>query len=332
MKIRILYLIGAICLIVAFWACGGGDLYYPETDDLVAVEKFEKKIGPKELNAMMDSCLADAKCSAKWDSSLGRPEWTSKTKSSSSHKASSSSKEDSAASKESSSSIKDVSSAASDKSSSSKSPDPESSSSAPKESSSSKVEPESSSDVTPTSSEEEESSSSEEDPISSDESSSSEDAPEESSSSVSSSSYLPPAGTCKPDKTQAKLGEPVTWTYYPDEGTLHDKYFRWLADPEEMDMEYCIAGENGIGYGEVQPTVVAYKKPGKVTGASIRIGTDKGHTTDIECDPVFYVTVINEPYSASSSSDPEDDPPPETSTSSSSSSSSRNGGTPDIGY
>ena len=327
MKVRILYLVGAFCLITAFWACGGGDLYYPETDDLVAVEKLEK-LSPKELDAMMDSCLADAKCSAKWDSALGRPEWKSKAKSSSSRKASSSSKEASSSSKKSSSSSKEISSADSDKSSSSKRPDPASSSSEPKEESSSQVVPETSGDATDSSSEEEESSSSEEDPISSAESSSSEEPPEESSSSVSSSSFLPPSGTCRPDKAEAKKGEPVTWTYYPDEGTLHNGYFRWEVDGT-LDMEFYIEGEKGFGFGEFEPVVVVYREPGYVTGTSIVVGTSKNDATEIECDVTSYVRVLNEDYSSSSSIPDIDDPPPvSTSTSTNSSSSKGNGDPP----
>ena len=120
MKIRIRYLIVAICLITAFWACGGGDLYYPETDDMVAVEKFGE-IGPSELDAMMDSCLADSKCRAKWDSTLGRPVWKKSGKSSSSHKAhsSSSSAEESSSSVIETSASPELSSAESSRSSSS---------------------------------------------------------------------------------------------------------------------------------------------------------------------------------------------------------------------
>ena len=84
MKIRIFYILGVLSLTIAFWACGDGDVYLPEADDLVAVEKFEK-LSTDELDAMMDSCLANSSCRAKWDSSLGRPEWKKPGKSSSSH-------------------------------------------------------------------------------------------------------------------------------------------------------------------------------------------------------------------------------------------------------
>ena len=327
---RIIYLLGVICLITAFWACVDGDVYYPETDDLVAVEKFEK-ISKKDLDAMMDSCLEDPKCLAKWDSTLGRPVWNSSSKSSSSHKdhpdASSSSKEP-GDSKEESSSSKAKSSSSEVKSSSSSSKDVSSSSEEPPKVESSDDTPESSSEEPSNPEPGDESSSSEENPSSEpgDESSSSEDLPEESSDSGSSSSYLPPSGTCTPDKNMAKIGEPVTWTYYPDEGTLNDRGYVWYTDPDAR----AYKGSAKRGNGPAQPYTVYYEDPGDKTLTEISIGGSKDH---VPCGASAILTITNEVYvDPSNSSSSEEDTPVENTSSSYSSSSSRNGDTPPIGY
>ena len=324
---RIIYLLGVICLITAFWACVDGDVYYPETDDLVAVEKFEK-ISKKDLDAMMDSCLEDPKCLAKWDSTLGRPVWNSSSKSSSSHKdhpdASSSSKEP-GDSKEESSSSKAKSSSSEAKSSSSSSKDVSSSSEEPPKVESSDDTPESSSDEPSNPEPGDESSSSEENSSSEpgDESSSSEDLPEESSDSGSSSSYLPPSGTCTPDKNMAKIGEPVTWTYYPDEGTLNNGY-RWFMDPDAK----AYHGSSQTGNGPAQPYTVYYEDPGDKTLTEIRIG---GNKPNVPCGATAILTITNEVYvDPSDSSSSEEDTPVENTSSSYSSSSSKNGDAPPV--
>ena len=330
MKMRIIYLLGVICLITAFWACVDGDVYYPETDDLVAVEKFEK-ISKKDLDAMMDSCLEDPKCLAKWDSTLGRPVWNSSSKSSSSHKdhpdASSSSKEPGDSKEESSSSKAKSSSSEGKSSSSSKVSSSSSEEPSGGDSSDDKPEPDSSDESS--SSEPEGESSSSEDSSSSEpegESSSDEDLPEESSDSGSSSSYLPPSGTCTPDKNMAKIGEPVMWTYYPDEGTLNDRGYVWYTDPDAR----AYKGSAKRGNGPAQPYTVYYEDPGDKTLTEISIGGSKDH---VPCGASAILTITNEVYvDPSDSSSSEEDTPVENTSSSYSSSSSRNGDTPPIGY
>lgn len=319
MKIRFIYLLGVICLITAFWACVDGDVYYPETDDLVAVEKFEK-ISKKDLDAMMDSCLEDSECLANWDTTLGRPVWNTSTKSSSSHKrhaTSSSSSKESGDSKEESSSSKAKSSSSEGKSSSS-SKVSSSSSEEPSGGDSSDDKPEPDSSDESSSSEPEGESSSSEDSSSSEpegESSSDEDLPEESSSSITA---LPPSGTCRPDKNEAKIGEPVTWTYYPDEGTLNNGY-KWFMDQDAK----AYHGSSQTGNGPAQPYTVYYEDAGDKTLTEIRIG---GNKPNVPCGASAILTITNEVYVDTSISSSSEEVPPIEYTSSSYSSSSGNGG------
>lgn len=328
MKIRVFYVLFAICLSTAFWACGKGDIYLPETEDMVAVEKFDD-LKPEDFDAMMDSCLADPKCRASWDSSLGRPEWKKSEKSSSSQKDhnshSSSSVDTSSAVIETSASPgtsadpAPVSSSSEEvKSSSSKLPGNESSSS---------VEPESSSSVSSSSSsEEEESSSSEEDSSSSEE--------EESSSSVmpesSSSQLAPPSGSCRPDKYNAAIEEPVTWTYFPDEGTFNDGRYAWSVEAA-AGMAYDSNVDDGKGEGPVKPFRVKYTSSGNMDGPSISIfyGGQKIKVTCSTQNAIYINQNHYVPGPVESSSSEEDTPyvPP-----SNSSSSTSNGDPPPITY
>lgn len=248
MNSRLLYIFSLIGLFTAFWACGDGDIYTYTAEDEIAVEKLGK-LSDEELEALMDECRADAKCRAEMEKypELSSSSETAVLPSSSEGVPESSSKEESSSSVESSATdTLETSSSAIPKSSSSKVDEKSSSSEASAQSSSEKAKDSSSSAEILSSSEENESSSSEEEPAeesSSSEpeqvSSSSEPAKPESSSSVeSSSSMLPPHGTCTMKNSQgtnttvAKLNEPVTWTYIPDEGTSVDGSFRWNFDVE----------------------------------------------------------------------------------------------------
>ena len=41
MKTKILYLSFAICMVIAFWACGSGELEWAGDDDVLAMEKYD---------------------------------------------------------------------------------------------------------------------------------------------------------------------------------------------------------------------------------------------------------------------------------------------------
>ena len=116
----------------------------------------------------------------------------------------------------------------------------------------------------------------------------------------------------------AKRYEPVTWTYYPDEGTLNEG-FRWRMDQDAEPYE----GSSVAGNGPAQPYTVYYKEQGDKTMTEIRIGTG----SYLPCGATVILRISNEIYegygSSSSSSEEIDDPPPVIFSSSSSSS---NGG------
>lgn len=273
MKIRLIHFLCVFCLISFFWACTEEDIYTVTTEDLIAAENI-KKLDADDYDAMMDSCLADTKCAALWDSTLGRPVWKRKSSSSSAVEDSVLSSDD-----------EEVSSSSAPKSSSSEkeasSDSKESSSSKKAESSSSAKASESSSSKESSSSSAKSSSSKEAESSSSVKSSSSEKVVESSSSEEpeSSSSYLPPSGKCKVDKIEADLGEPVTWSYVPDEGTLSSGSYRWYVD---ADAEPYFASNKGKGTGEVLPFVVKYTEAGDKTTTYLKLADVK-----IECDRVL---------------------------------------------
>lgn len=328
MKIRLFYILGVFSLVTAFWACGNGDVFLPETEDMVAVEKFGD-LNQSDLDAMMDSCLADSKCKAMWDSTLGRPEWKKTGKSSSSHKdtaSTSSSVENSSAFEESSSSVEPTSSEPIAESSSSSDVVVESSSDAPVDCSSS-IEPESSSSaISSSSSVVEESSSSEENSSSSETESSSSVVPPESSS----SELAPPSGSCRPDKYNAAIEEPVTWTYYPDEGTFNNGRYAW--SPEDASgMAYDSNVDDGKGEGPVKPFRMKYTSSGNKEGPSVSIFYG-GQKLKVTCSTQNAIYINQDHYVSGpeeSSSSEEDTPyvPP-----SNSSSSTSNGDPPPIIY
>lgn len=317
MKIRIFSILGVISLAIAFWSCDNGDVYTPDADDMVAVGKFEK-MSKKELDAMMDSCEADAKCN--WDPALGRPEWKKSNKSSSSHKEHSSS----SSVKESSSSVIETS-ASPEQSSGAKSSS--SSEDAPKTSSSAEPADESSSSSEPgPGNEESSSSSSDEEESSSSEEESSSEIPESSSSELA-----PPSGSCRPDKYNAAIEEPVTWTYYPDEGTFNNGRYAWSVEAA-AGMAYDSKVDDGKGEGPVKPFRVKYINSGNMDGPSVSIFYG-GQKLKVTCSTQNAIYISQDHYVAGpeESSSSEDDDTPDNPSSNSSSSTS-NGDPPPITY
>jgi hypothetical protein len=119
------------------------------------------------------------------------------------------------------------------------------------------------------------------------------------------------------------MEEPVTWTYFPDEGTFNNGTYAWSFDSDAEPRRSSSLS------GEVKPFTVIYYEAGEKKDTKVRI-TYNNEKVDISCE---IVTVSTTKYVAGpeESSSSEDDDTPDN-PSSSSSSSSRNGDIPDIGY
>lgn len=241
MKTKILYLSFAICMVIAFWACGSGELEWAGDDDVLAMEKYDN-VTEGDILLALENCKGDPKCKEEVSKAFLEkpfkdkdtiPEDDDTVYSSSGVKASSSSvKCDSCLL--SSSSVSLLSSAGLDSLVSSSSADTTASSA---------------SDSTDVSSSSVKSSSSEGSSSSVLESSSSFFIPKLSSSSKvieeSSSSEeetlctkaLLEGGRCEVSKATAKLGEQVTWTYVLNAPECEGATINWeLTESEEVEL------------------------------------------------------------------------------------------------
>jgi hypothetical protein len=241
MKTKILYLSFAICMVIAFWACGSGELEWAGDDDVLAMEKYDN-VTEGDILLALENCKGDPKCKEEVSKAFLEkpfkdkdtiPEDDDTVYSSSGVKASSSSvKCDSCLLSSSSDSL--LSSAGLDSLVSSSSADTTASSA---------------SDSTDVSSSSVKSSSSEGSSSSVLESSSSFFIPKLSSSSKvieeSSSSEeetlctkaLLEGGRCEVSKATAKLGEQVTWTYVLNAPECEGATINWeLTESEEVEL------------------------------------------------------------------------------------------------
>ena len=241
MKTKILYLSFAICMVIAFWACGSGELEWAGDDDVLALEKYDN-VTEGDILLALENCKGDPKCKEEVSKAFlekpfkdkdSIPEDDDTVYSSSGVKASSSSvKCDSCLLSSSSDSL--LSSAGLDSLVSSSSADTTASSA---------------SDSTDVSSSSVKSSSSEGSSSSVLESSSSFFIPKLSSSSKvieeSSSSEeetlctkaLLEGGRCEVSKATAKLGEQVTWTYVLNAPECEGATINWeLTESEEVEL------------------------------------------------------------------------------------------------
>ncbi len=241
MKTKILYLSFAICMVIAFWACGSGELEWAGDDDVLAMEKYDN-VTEGDILLALENCKGDPKCKEEVSKAFlekpfkdkdSIPEDDDTVYSSSGVKASSSSaKCDSCLLSSSSDSL--LSSAGLDSLVSSSSADTTASSA---------------SDSTDVSSSSVKSSSSEASSSSVLESSSSFFIPKLSSSSKvieeSSSSEeetlctkaLLEGGRCEVSKATAKLGEQVTWTYVLNAPECEGATINWeLTESEEVEL------------------------------------------------------------------------------------------------
>ena len=241
MKTKILYLSFAICMVIAFWACGSGELEWAGDDDVLALEKYDN-VTEGDILLALKNCKGDPQCKEEVSKAFFDKPFKDKDTipdedtvySSSGVKASSSSvKCDSCLLSSSSDSL--LSSAGLDSLVSSSSADTTASSA---------------SDSTDVSSSSVKSSSSEASSSSVLESSSSYFIPKLSSSSKvieeSSSSEeeenkctteLLEGGLCQVSKSTAKLGEQVTWTYVLNAPECEGATINWeLTESEEVEL------------------------------------------------------------------------------------------------
>jgi hypothetical protein len=273
MKTKILYLSFAICMVIAFWACGSGELEWAGDDDVLALEKYDN-VTEGDILLALKNCKGDPQCKEEVSKAFFDKPFKDKDTipdedtvySSSGVKASSSSaKCDSCLLSSSSDSL--LSSAGLDSLVSSSSADTTASSA---------------SDSTDVSSSSVKSSSSEASSSSVVESSSSFYIPKLSSSSKvieeSSSSEeeenkctteLLEGGLCQVSKSTAKLGEQVTWTYVLNAPECEGATIAWeLTESKEFQLQgfpsvtFTLADAN-VG-DKVSPTGTL--KKGSVTG------------------------------------------------------------------